>query len=252
MFVNSSGLPPTNPHGKEFSMKKLLILTLLLASLGSAHGLVGFGESNIFTIIVPTLPVELSSFTAAVTVQNFVSVNWTSQTETGLVGYRIYRAQAAELAGAQLLTPVCIPATNSSQPHSYSHVDQEVELGRTYHYWLESADYCGSNFYGPASVTVEPASAPPLPEVTLMRDPWPNPFRACANLEIEVKADETAVLGIYNLAGQLVSTESFSPGYHKLAWDGRDSRGRPCSSGIYLLRLVSPSRVCSNKLVLLK
>lgn len=42
-------------------MKKLLILTLLLASLGSAHGLVGFGESNIFTIIVPTLPVELSS-----------------------------------------------------------------------------------------------------------------------------------------------------------------------------------------------
>lgn len=233
-------------------MKKLPILILLLALLGSLHGLVGFGESNIFTIIVPTLPVELSSFTTAITAQNYVSVSWTSQTETGLVGYRVYRAPTAELAGAQLLTPVCIPATNTSQPHSYSHTDQEVTLGSTYFYWLESADYCGSNFHGPASVTVEPASTPPLPEITLMRDPWPNPFRTSANLEIEVKADETAVLGIYNLAGQLVRSESFSPGFHKLVWDGRDSRGRSCSSGIYLLRLVSPSRVSSNKLVLLK
>ncbi len=225
---------------------------LLLALLGSAYGIIGFGESNIFTIIVPTLPVELSSFNAVTTAQNYVSVNWTSQTETGLVGYRIYRAQAAELAGAQLLTPVCIPATNTSQPHSYCHVDQEVELGGTYYYWLESADYCGSNFYGPARVTVDQESTPPLPEITQMRPPYPNPFKNKANIEIEVKADETAVMGIYNLAGQLVRTESFNPGYHKLAWDGRDGSGRPCVSGIYLLRLTSPSRICSSKLVLLK
>lgn len=233
-------------------MKKHLILLLLLFLLGSAHGLIGFGESNIFTIIVPTLPVELSSFAATVTALNYVSVNWTSQTETGLVGYRVYRAQTAELVGAQLLTHVCIPATNTSQSHSYSHIDQEVELGGTYFYWLESADYCGSNFHGPVSVTVEPFSTPTFPETTLMRPAWPNPLKTCANIEIEVKADETALLGIYNLAGQLVRSQSFCPGYHKMVWDSRDAGGRPCSSGIYLLRLTSPSRVYNSKLVLLK
>lgn len=233
-------------------MKKLPILILLLVLLGSAHGLVGYGESNIFTIIVTTLPVELSSFTAVASAQDLVAVCWTSQSETGLICYRVYRAQTPELAGAQQLEHGCIPATNTSQPHSYKYEDRDVGPGETYHYWLESADYVGSNFHGPVSVTLDGGSTPTLPETTMMRDPWPNPFRTAASIEIEVKGGETATFAIYNLAGQLVRSESFSPGFHQLAWDGRDGGGRPCVSGIYLLRLSSPSSVCNTKLVLLK
>lgn len=233
-------------------MKKYPALLLLLGLLGSCFGLVGFGESNVFSIIESTTPVELSSFAAVMAAQDMVSVNWTSQSETGLFGYRVYRAQSPELAGAMLMTPTCIPATNTSQPHHYSYADREVELNNTYYYWLESMDGAGSNYYGPVSVTLEDSSTPPLPVTTLLRTAYPNPFQTALNLDIQVKEGEAALLSIYNLAGQLVKTETLSPGSHKLVWNGRDTRGRACASGIYLVRLSSPSYNCTTKMVLVK
>lgn len=233
-------------------MKTKLSLLLFLMVVGNIYGLIGYGESAIFTITNPTLPVELSSFAAIVTSQSIVSVQWTSQSETDLIGYRVYRSQSPVLAGALLLTPICIASTNTSQPCSYAYQDEEVEENCTYHYWLESLDYAGSNFYGPASVTVTGSESPPLPDVTLMRSIYPNPFQSVANIEIDVKGEETAQLGIYNLAGQLVKSLKLVAGSHKLIWDGRDSRGRTCASGIYLARLSSPSYVSTAKLVFIK
>ncbi len=233
-------------------MRKFPILLLLLCLMGSAHCLIGYGESNVFSIFTQTVPVELSSFTALVSSAGFVSINWTSQSEAGLIGYRVFRATSVDLAAALLITPVCIPATNTSQPHSYVCEDHEVESGCCYNYWLESVDCLGSNYYGPVSVAVGEDPTPPLPEVTRMRSTYPNPFVTSTNLEIDVKAEETAILGIYSLAGRLVRSESLTPGSHKLVWNGLDAQGRPCASGIYLIRLSSPSCVASARLALIK
>lgn len=92
-------------------MKQLYLFCMLLILTGSMHGLVGFGESNIFAITEETLPVELSSFTAVQNIQNYVSLNWTSQSESGLLGYRILRSQDQQFASATLITPPAPPAT---------------------------------------------------------------------------------------------------------------------------------------------
>ena len=233
-------------------MKPSVILLLLIIFASGSHALVGFGESNIFSINDLSTPVELSSFTAAVTAQSFVSLQWTSQTETGLFGYRVYRNEDADLAGALLLTPVCIAATNTSQPHSYAYEDREVDPGATYNYWLESLDSQGSVFYGPATVTLDGSSTPPLPAATLLKLLYPNPFRQSAHLEIDVRDGEEASLGIFNLSGQLVRAADLVPGCHNFVWDGKDNAGRPCASGIYLIRLASPTCLSTAKLVLLK
>ncbi|HNT52899.1 MAG TPA: T9SS type A sorting domain-containing protein [Candidatus Syntrophosphaera sp.] len=233
-------------------MKKPFLMLALVFSVISAYGLIGYGESNIFAITEQTLPVELSSFNAAVTAHNYVNLQWTSQSESGLLGYRIYRSLSPELASSVLITPSAIAATNTATTQNYNFEDREVETAHTYNYWLESVEFNDSHFYGPVSVTLENDAVPPLPELTTLRHPYPNPFSNSTKLEVEVKGGETASLAIYNLAGQLVRSHSLPSGSHQLSWDGRDLNGQLCASGIYLIRLKSPSCQKTLKLVLMK
>ena len=42
------------------------------------------------------------------------------------------------------------------------------------------------------------------------------------------------------------------PGMHRLEWDGRDSRGRQASSGVYFLRLNAQGETRVRKMILIK
>ncbi len=111
-----------------------------------------------------------------------------------------------------------------------------------------------SNVFAITGTPVDETVLPPDTQNTWMRPASPNPFRGGAQtrIDLNVKAGETATCGIYNLNGQLVLSQTYSSGSHSFAWDGRDPRGNPCGSGIYLLRLQSPSRNSSARLVLVK
>ncbi|MBP7205394.1 MAG: choice-of-anchor D domain-containing protein [Candidatus Cloacimonetes bacterium] len=197
-------------------------------------------------------PVELSSFTATVNAVNNVELNWVSQSENHMNGYRVYRNTSADQSGSIGITPVLIPATNTSTTHTYSVIDNSVEIGATYYYWLEAVDYQGSNFHGPVSVTVTGNVPPVLPEITSMKNAYPNPFKASANIEVSVKAGETGSMTIYNVAGKAVRTYNVTEGIHNLIWDGKDSAGKACGSGIYFYKLATPSFNQSRKLMLVK
>jgi len=43
-----------------------------------------------------------------------------------------------------------------------------------------------------------------------------------------------------------------APGTFEVKWDGRDDQGIPVSSGVYIVRLKTPGRSISSKLLLLK
>lgn len=191
----------------------------------------------------PTLPVELSSFTAVLTAQNFVKLTWVSQSETEMLGYKVYRGESGDLANAVLITPSLIGATNTSTTQTYSVTDNEVSIGSTYWYWLESVDYASSHFHGPVSIIVEGNVPPVLPEVTSMRNAYPNPFRmnSATNIEVAIKAGETGTVTIYNILGQAVKTYTVREGNHKINWNGRDAKGNACGSGIYFYKLSTPS-----------
>ncbi len=202
----------------------------------------------------PPLPVELSSFTAVLTNDLYVQLTWVSQTETNLSGYRVYRNEEKSLNNAILITPTMIPATNTTQEHCYNIVDSEVENNGTYYYWLESVDYNNSEFHGPVIVTVEGNVPPVLPEVTTLNNAYPNPFRAnnSTKIEVGIKAGETGTLTIYNIRGEVVKAVKLTQGYHTINWDGIDSKGKTCGSGIYFYRLNTPSLNQIKKMVIIK
>ncbi|MCB5224499.1 MAG: T9SS type A sorting domain-containing protein [Candidatus Syntrophosphaera sp.] len=198
-------------------------------------------------------PVELSSFSATIAGE-FVNISWTSQTETQMMGYRVYRNTTSDQNGAMLIDHPMVPATNTSETHSYNVVDNEMKDDGTYYYWLEAVEYNTSSYHGPVSVNVSQNVPPVLPEVTSMKNAYPNPFKAGnnTNIEVSLKAGETGSFTIYNVMGQVVRTVSLNEGNHTINWNGRDSRGTAVGSGIYFYKLSTPSFQQTRKLVIVK
>jgi hypothetical protein len=198
--------------------------------------------------------VELSVFNAVLTAQKFVKLTWVSESETGMLGYKVYRSQNNDVNNAIVITPSIIEATNTSTTQVYTHVDNEVLPFNSYYYWLEAVDYASSEFYGPQFVEITGEVAPELPVQTAMKSAYPNPFKANSNttIEVAVKAGETGNVTIYNVLGQVVKTYKVSEGTHNLEWNGRDNKGNACGSGIYFYKLSSPSMNQTKKMVIVK
>ena len=111
-----------------------------------------------------------------------------------------------------------------------------------------------SNVFTITVTPVDESVLPPDTQNTCLREAFPNPFRSGEDtrMGISVQAGETATLSIYNLKGQVVSSQTLSPGIHQIVWNGRDRGNDPCGSGIFLVSLKSPSHASTTKLVLLK
>ena len=171
-----------------------------------------------------------------------------------LLGYRVYRNTSDNQANAILITPNLINATNTSTTQSYSLTDNEVSIGNTYWYWLESVDYSSSQFHGPVSASVEGDVPPVIPTVTTLRNAYPNPFKAdnSTTIVVDVKADDAGTVSIYNILGQVVKTYPVTAGTNTLNWNGRDSRGNVCGSGLYFYKLSTPSTNQTKKMVIVK
>ena len=61
-----------------------------------------------------------------------------------------------------------------------------------------------------------------------------------------------AHLAIYDVSGRTVRTlakQTFEPGSHSVAWDGRDARGQVVSSGVYFCRLQAGEFTATRTLV---
>gem|GEM_PF-4048460 len=114
------------------------------------------GENDLFITFSDsedhTLPVTLSSFTATVSGTNNVTLTWVTASETGLLGYYLYRSEMQALASAQSVSNI-ISAGNSSTQQTYQFTDGETLPNTNYFYWLMSLDIDGeSAFFGPISV----------------------------------------------------------------------------------------------------
>lgn len=206
-----------------------------------------------------TVPVELSSFTAVVTSENFVALHWTTQSETNAQGYYIYRNTFNELNSAYRI-PALIGATNTSQEANYTFIDEEVLPNNTYYYWLQNLDMDGSfEFHGPINVTIlqgDGGDTPPvIPAKTELLAAYPNPFNPVTHLRYSLKTPGFVTIDVYNNRGQLIrsfSNDHPAAGYYQMTWDGKDMNGRSVSSGIYYYRMTSGKYTSSKKVVLLK
>ena len=225
-------------------------------------GLYSLGASNpgiaiMFGTNEYTLPVELSAFTAVVTAQNFVILNWTTQTETNLSGFYLYRGQNNILSNAMRIQSL-IAATNSSQETDYVFVDREVEPGIKYYYWLESMEINSeSEFHGPINVIIHDSNGqtPLVPVITELLDAYPNPFQPPLKIPYKVAVAGTVSIDIYNIRGQLVrNNQTFhnKAGLYQMLWNGSDLNGNPVCSGVYYYRMTCGKYSEIKKTILLK
>lgn len=204
-----------------------------------------------------TLPVELSSFSAVLSnTGSEVQLSWTTESETGVSGYYIFRSETGDLQTAQSLNQL-IPAVNSSTTYEYNYEDSELENTGTYFYWLQAIDIDGSStFYGPVACTIhdtgEEIDPPVIPAQTLLRGIYPNPFNPVTNIAYSLKAGGTVQIGIYNLRGQRVHHATIThaiPGSYRYTWNADKEQ---LASGIYYVRMTCGSYKAAQKLVLSK
>ena len=84
---------------------------------------------------------------------------------------------------------------------------------------------------------------------------YPNPFNPTTNIQYGISNFEPVSLKVFDMLGREVATlvnEMSQPGVHTVQWDGKNDRGEPVSSGIYLYHLRASSSVTTRKMVLLR
>lgn len=210
----------------------------------------------------PPLPVELSSFSAAISASNYVNLLWVTQTETGVLGYYIYRNTADDFATAEQISSL-IPATNTSQQQSYIYTDNEIVQDGTYYYWLQSADFDGgSDLFGSVNIEVQQSTTGegiiPGPQLrTGVNKVFPNPFTSSTTIHYGVAKNGSDVqISVHNVRGELVRELvnghfNSNPNY-TVGWDGKDYSGRDCSNGLYFIVLKSGGESSVRKAILVK
>ncbi len=205
------------------------------------------------------LPVVLSSFTATITAQNFVRLQWITQSETNCAGYYIYRGRNGNLGDAIRLEGF-VTASNTSQQQVYIYEDREIHEDGTYLYWLESVDFDGISYYhGPISIIVtfggNDNPSPNIPLVNELNSVFPNPFNPSTFITYSIAAPTQVQISIFNSRGQIVRNlfnGNKGIGNHRIEWNGKDESGNNCTTGIYYIRLTAGRDSFVRKAVLVK
>lgn len=210
------------------------------------------------TVSDQTLPVTLSHFSATLSSQNYVQLTWTSQSESNLLGYNVFRSDSHDLGSAAKISDL-IEGTNTSQTQIYAYYDKELPDEGTYYYWLQHVDLDGSSgFHGPVSVVfsiISEGDSPGIPTITKLGNAYPNPFNPHTTLQYQLKDPGRVEIDIYNVRGQIV--RSFSryhdaAGRYSILWNGCDDSGKALLSGVYLYRMRSGDYCAIKKLVMQK
>ncbi len=101
--------------------------------------------------------------------------------------------------------------------------------------------------YGTTDAPIDAA-----PAFTRLEPPQPNPSRGSTELVFTLATPADVKLGIYDVRGarvrELLSGRRGS-GEYRVAWDGRDERGRPSAPGVYLVRFEGAGTSNVRKLV---
>ncbi|MFA7056221.1 MAG: chitobiase/beta-hexosaminidase C-terminal domain-containing protein [Candidatus Cloacimonadales bacterium] len=205
-----------------------------------------------------TLPVTLSSFMAIQTSENFAKITWTTESESSLIGYNVFRNVSNDQDTAVRVNSAIIAAENSSMGSSYSYVDAQVQINTTYHYWLQINEFDGtSSFHGPFRLRINENNnqSVVIPIKTTLVNVYPNPFNPTTSVSFYMERPENIKINIYNIKGQLITNllnESFARGFHNVLWNGKDTNGRDCASGVYFFRMETPRDVQIVKGILMK
>ncbi|MFA6598232.1 MAG: T9SS type A sorting domain-containing protein [Ignavibacteriaceae bacterium] len=181
------------------------------------------------------LPVELTSFSAAVEGKN-VLLTWRTASEVKNYGFEIFR-DGAKIGFVQ-------GNGNSYSTKDYSFTDKP-DGAKTFTYQLKQIDSDGQHkLYGSIEVTLA------APNAFVLYQNYPNPFNPTTTIKFEVPTTEKVTIKIYNMVGQEVATlldGIKEAGSYEVKFDGSE-----LSSGVYISSLKSSSFSKNIKMILMK
>ncbi len=205
-----------------------------------------------------TLPVTFSSFTGFYSNENTVSLNWVTNSESGLSDYSIFRSKENDLSTA-IQVGKSIFATNTPLNHTYAFEDKCLEETGTFYYWLKISEFNGSNYYhGPVIILVENNTETPaidIPVVTKLHTAYPNPFNPSTSISYTLKDAGEVSIEIFSITGRKIWDKKLShsnSGNYKVVWHATNKQGNSVASGIYLCKMTCNGKSWTNKLLLQK
>ena len=188
---------------------------------------------------LPTVPVELSSFTATVN-SNKVLLEWTTATETNNSGFEIQK----KLAGDFVTVGFVKGNGTTTEMHNYSFADKS-ERGGKYLYRLKQINFNGTyEFSKEIEVTVVFGM-----NYTLNQN-YPNPFNPTTKISYSIPQSGFVQLNVYDALGNIVKTlvnESKDAGYYDVEFNASG-----LTSGIYFYQIKSGNFSETKKLVIMK
>ena len=208
-----------------------------------------------------TVPVELTSFTAAAS-GNDVVLRWQTATETNNKGFEVERQVSSKQPDEVEVSPKGGKSVSSqwekigfvagygttSDPRIYSFTDNDLKNG-TYNYRLKQIDFDGSfSFSNAVEVDVN------APLTFSLNQNYPNPFNPSTQIDYSIPKDGFVSLKVYNTIGQEVATlvnGNVQAGSHEVTFNP-ESMGVSISSGAYYYRLESDGRALVKKMMVLK
>ena len=204
-----------------------------------------------------SLNIELISFFTTISNQNYINLNWVSQSENNLIGYYVLKNREKKLETAEVISPL-ISATNNSSTIAYLFTDTELKESGIYYYWLQYNSVDGTfGFYGPLEVYYNVNDTPSSHNFinTGLGDIYPNPFNQIVYIPYTLETKSEVKIEIYNSKGERIKYMDLAnqdKGYHRIMWDGKDDKSLNCSNGIYILRMTTNNQVYIKKMLMLK
>lgn len=193
------------------------------------------GIDNVRFIPIPAPPVV---YPATYISQDSFQANWTST--PGATGYQLDVSEATDfsdfLAGYE----------NYEVSDTLMMVSGLTPM-TTYYYRVRSENYYGcSENSETISVTTlagspsDDDSSPAIP--TYLYQNHPNPFSNSTKIRYSVNTPGMVNISVFDLRGRLIkklTNNHVKSGFYDVTWNGKDSKDRSASSGLYLIRMVS-------------
>ena len=201
---------------------------------------------NEATAYVPAVvPVELLSFSSSV-IENDVTLNWTTATETNNSGFQIERRETKnERSEEWEIISFVNGRGTTTEPQTYSYQDENLSAGK-YQYRLKQIDFDGTFEY---SNTIEVEINPPA-KFSLEQN-YPNPFNPSTSIQYSIANRQFVSLKVFNSLGEEIETlvnKYQEAGVHSKLYIINST----LPSGVYYYQLKAGSFIKTKKMILLK
>jgi hypothetical protein len=210
-------------------------------------------DSISVTMASSALPIQLASFAGEAIGAREVHLAWTTASEVNNYGFYIERRSAGS-PRCSAVSSMIPGAGTSLEGHHYSWIDTMIAAG-DYRYRIRQIDLDGTVHYSPeirVTITgVLGVHEQDAPRIFSLSQNYPNPFNPTTAVSFTVEKNEHAALKVYNMLGQEVALLFDGPAEpgrnYTLSFDGS-----ALSSGEYIYRLATGSRIAEKKMMLVK